>query len=258
MNLPRLISRTCLLLFACCLFACATAPPPTPAYAPTFHFTYPAEESPAQDVTVAIVRPIEVGSTAITTEQKAQIASGQARRIGDVHHAAFRAAMIAQFQELLSKKGLKQRGPFDDLNSMTFPDKKGSDLTLTTEMGITVRVPEREFVANSSSLEAVVGSVSLVAKTSGPCSVTGFISLVILEPLSGEKIWIKKVDVPATEVDCSGTHSDSDTQFLDNGVGRALEKVYPVVMGQAWKHLSGEELALFKKQSQELRQRKVY
>jgi hypothetical protein len=227
------------------LVGCASAPAPVASYTPQFSYQYPASAGTAADVTIAIVRARDAGGLTKSND------TGAAQ-----HALAFNEAMTAQFQELLNKRGFKQRGPFDDLNSMTFPDKKGSDLTLTSEVNISVALPKLDAEARQSM--PLLGSYFMVIKYTGPCTASGFVSFLLLEPLSGEKIWVKKVDVPPTQVDCSGEASENDYTIIKNGVGRVLEKVFPVIMQKAWDYLSTEEVVLLKNQSQELRTKKVY
>lgn len=224
---------------------CASAPPPIASYTPQFKYSYPAGEAPASDVTIAIVRPVD--STGITDAQKEVCAKSA---------IAFNTAMTAQLQELFNKKGFKQTGPFDDLAAMTFPEKKAADLTLTPQVGLAIAGPQ---VATTHQDDMFGTRPGTIYKTSGPCVVSGFVSFVMVEPLSGEKIWVKKVDVPPTEADCSGERSDgSINTIMANGGAHALEKVFTVVMKKAWDYLSPEEVTLLKKQSQELRAKKVY
>jgi hypothetical protein len=214
------------------------------AYNPQFRYSYPPGEAAASDVTIAIVRPRD--ATGLTQE----------KAVGRQHAIAFNAALAAQFQEMFNRKGFKQTGPFDDLNSMTFPDKKGADLGLTPEVSISVTVPSPA-VDMRQAVPGVTDAVA-VLKYAGPCTASGFVSFVLIEPLSGEKLWVKKVDVPPTAADCTGEQAENDFTLLGNGVGRALEQVFPAVMKKAWDYLSPEEVTLLKKQSQELRTKKVY
>jgi hypothetical protein len=223
---------------------CATAPPPMAAYNPQFRYAYPPGEAAASDVTIAIVCPRDASGL---TQEKA---------VGHQHAIAFNAALAAQFQEMFNKKGFKQTGPFDDLNSMTFPDKKGADLALTPEVSISVTVPN-PVVDMRSAVPGVTDAVAVI-KYVGPCTASGFVSFVLIEPLSGEKLWVKKVDVPPTAADCTGEQAENDFTLLGNGVGRVLEQVFPAVMKKAWDYLSPEEVMLLKKTSQELRAKKVY
>jgi hypothetical protein len=220
---------------------CATAPlPPVQDYTPHFTFTAPDGAANPLDMTIAIVRPLDKSGLTKVTNVESQDA------------IAFNEAMTVQFQEILNKKGIKQTGPFDDLNAMTFPDKKGADLALTPEFGVETSGPKEILTMDGT------GQLIRVA-WDGPCAATGYVSLVLLEPLSGEKLWVKKVDVPVTQVDCTGQVEAADrVRFLKGKVAQLLEKVYPVVMKKTWDYMSAEELTLLKKQSQELRVKKVY
>jgi hypothetical protein len=232
-----------LVLVPLLLQGCASAPPPVPTYTPRFGYSYPAGEAPASDVTIAIVKPVD--SAGLTSAENMSAKNG----------IAFNIAMTAQFQELFNKKGFKQTGPFDDLNSMTFPDKKGADLTLTPQVGITITAPTIDIQHQDDLFGTRPG---VIYKATGPCVASGFVSFVLLEPLSGEKIWVKKIDVPPTEADCSGERSDGMSAIIVNGAAHALERVFTVVMKKAWEYLSPEEVVMLKKQSQELRAKKVY
>ncbi len=225
---------------------CATAPPPMAAYTPQFRYAYPPGEAPASDVTIAIVRPRDVGGF---TQEKA---------VGHENASAFNAALAAQFQEMFNKKGFRQAGPFDDLNSMTFPDKKAADLSLTVQVGLSFAVPPTNTNFEQGFGNQLMGGGVAVLESKGACSGSGFISFVMLEPLSGEKIWIKKVDIPSTQVDCTGKGTPDNFTVIDNGVAVLLEKAFQLTMKKAWDYISPEEIMLLKKQSQELRAKKVY
>ena len=237
------------------MVGCASAPPPVPQYVPKFTYSYPAGEAQAHDVTIAIVRPIDASATSGSSSGQAPAGASPSRIKLDND---FRAGIVAQFQELLNRKGFKQTGPFDDLNSMTFPDKKGSDLTLTTQLGLSFAVPPGMVKMEQGFGDRLNGSGVTVIETNGPCSGSGFISFVMLEPLSGEKVWIKKVDFPNTTVDCTGKSALGNSTIIDNGLAQLLEKAFQLAMKKAWDYLSPEEVTLLKKQSQELRAKKVY
>lgn len=229
------------------LVACATAPAPVVEYSPRFSYAYPSGEPKASDVTIAIVLPTSADGFAN---------AGQMGTLYVQHARAFNTAMAAQFQELLAKKGFQQTGPFDDLNSMTFPDKKRSDLVLTAQVGITVAIPPEKMRHQDDLFGTRPG---VIYSSAGPCTVTGFVSYVLLEPMSGEKLWVKKLDVPATEVDCSGERGGPGLgTIIANGAAHALERTYGAVMQRAWDYISPEEIILLKRQSQELRAKKVY
>lgn len=233
---------------------CASAPPAVPAYAPRFSYAYPPGQAPATGITVAILKPVDVNASQSGAGKQL---SSQSKNMAKAE-SDFDAGIVAQLQELLNRKGLALSGPFDDLNSMTFGDKKGADLTLTAQIGLSFAVPPTSTNFEQGLGNQLVGGGVAVVESKGPCSGSGFISFLMLEPLSGEKIWIKKVDIPPTEVDCSGKGTPENFTAIDNGVARLLEKAFQLAMQRAWDYISPEEMALLKKQSQELRAKKVY
>jgi hypothetical protein len=243
-----------LALVASLAVGCASAPPPVAPYSPRFSYSYPPGESPASDVTIAVVRPIDVNASQANSGKTLAQSSKHMTKVEN----DFNAGIVAQLQELMNKKGFKQTGPFDDLNSMTFPDKKGADLTLTVQVGLSFAVPPTNSNFEQGFGNQLVGGGVAVLESKGACSGSGFISLVMLEPLSGEKIWVKKIDVPSTEVDCTGKGTPENFNVIDNGVSALLEKAFQLTMKRAWDYISPEEIAMLKKQSQELRAKKVY
>ena len=237
------------------ILGCATAPPPVPTYTPRFSFQYPPGEASASDITIAIVRPS--GANATSAIPAGQVLAAPSARRAQVD-AEFTNGIVAQLQELFSKKGFKQTGPFDDLNAMTFPDKRGSDLTLTTQLGIMLRIPSTSRVLEQGFGDKMMGSGVPLVQSVGNCAMSGYISFIMLEPLSGEKIWVKKVDLPPTEVECSGKGTGDNFNVVDNGVAQLFERAFQLAMRKAWDYLSPEEVMLLKRQSQELRAKKVY
>ena len=254
MHYRPLSAALALSLLSLAIQGCASAPPPVPLYAPSFSFAYPPGEAQASDITIAIVRPIDANAGQATSGKVLAVNSKNMLKTEE----AFNAGIVAQLQELMNRKGFKQTGPFDDLNSMTFPDKKAADLTLTTQVGLNFAVPPTSVKYEQGFGDQLVGSGVGVIESKGVCSSSGFISFVMLEPLSGEKIWIKKIDVPPTEVNCTGKGTRENFTVIDNGVAALLEKAFQLTMKKAWDYVSPEEITLLKKQSQELRAKKVY
>lgn len=214
-------------------------------YAPNFQYGYPKGEAPATDVTVALVRPT-------------YIAPGYTDKEGyrDHHHvAAFKASIATQLQEMLTTKGFRLTGPFDSTNDMTFPDKKAADLALTPQVTLTWTFPPGGW--RQGPPNQWTGQADRSYWMEGTCSGTGFVSYVLIEPMSGEKLWIKKVDIAPVEVDCNA-RGDKDDHVYQDGIGRILEAAYQAAMAKAWTYLSPEELTLLKAKAKELRDKKVY
>src|SRR6266516_2448027 len=104
---------------------CATPQPIPTAYEP--RFTYPTTPASKKiDVTVGIVAPQFVGDGL-----EYQKSNREDHTVRDMLRG-----MRSGFNELLLAKGFNASGPFDSLDSMTFPEKKGADFVLYPEFDI--------------------------------------------------------------------------------------------------------------------------
>src|ERR1039457_4843581 len=99
-------------------------------------------------------------------------------------------ALPSALTGLITAKGMTYRGPFEQLDTMTFPDKKGSDLALYPEIELEAlwevsnsRAENRGFINGST---VTVCDVKLSSK--------GRVSFVVIEPLSKETLWRKTVN----------------------------------------------------------------
>jgi neuraminyllactose-binding hemagglutinin len=173
----------------------------------------------------------------------------------------FCQSLSTDFQEALAARGFTVRGPFDRYDEMTFPDKKNSDLVLQPDLDVSV-----------SSTPRVVPL--LVAKQlEADLIVRGRVTLSARESLTGERMWYKSIELDPVSLKCEGKTYPADAQvpssegtpaaMLANQecaqmVGPVMEKYYAKVMDATWKYLEPEEMAMVKKQAEEIRTRKVY
>ncbi|MBI3185570.1 MAG: hypothetical protein HYZ28_25810 [Myxococcales bacterium] len=167
--------------------------------------------------------------------------------------AEFRDGFKQNLYEMMVAKGMNTRGPFAELGEMTYPEKKGSDLAI---------VPDLNFKIAFERLGGSAGwsSVKYVFKV----TVLGDLVLSAVEPLSGEKMWFKKIDLPSrsrttTIETAGGTEGLPAIQnALNNECGALLRSFFDSAMPAVSKYLSAEEMAQLKRQSQELRTKKVF
>ncbi len=226
------------------LGGCATTKPAQPVYQPTFQFTPPATAAPGSaGVAFAVINARFSKEEAWTKEQP---------------FVTFSRNLSADFQEILNARGYTVRGPFGSAEEMTFPDKKGSDLALQPTLELTVASVSRGVQEKVNILTAN----SYIATFD--VTVDGRVTLAVTEPLSGERMWFKSVVVPATTVQYAvpvanqtpaGVAIDLST---NPDLGRALDQAYANIMDAAWKYLDPGEMALVKKQGDEIRAKKVY
>jgi hypothetical protein len=252
----------------------AAAPPPAPPpYQPNFSYKAPAADKKL-DVTIGVVNP-----------QFASSASSPDRRgyLGDTVVKGMLSAMSATFNEVLIAKGFNTKGPFTSLNDMTFPDKKGSDLLLYPEFDydVTVKVTGEPHAAAGAAAPGDKGSMfggllkTNDAKPAGAAPVpqvcdlslvtTGNVLFIAQEPLSGESFMKKRLDLSSSaqtfkDQECSLVSKPSDQwpQDLKDAWGKAHEAVYQNSMKAFDNYVNGEEFQVFKKQAQEVRDKKSY
>jgi hypothetical protein len=167
--------------------------------------------------------------------------------------------MQTDLEKLLIAKGFTVTGPYPTIDVMTYPEKKGANLTLT---------PIVDISAEARITKRARGFAG--GREDGVVTIGGSVSLSMLEPLSGEKMWLKRVEVePVQEAfvityadlfnnkfEVTGRKTLSDTS--EQAVTLALNKIYPLVMQQAWTYFNPEEVMHIKKQADEVRARKVY
>jgi hypothetical protein len=241
------------------LGSCATTPPPPTVapYNPNFH--YSAESGGGKlDVTIGVVAPQFSGGSQLGAQQ----------RKSDPLFKALQSSMSATFNELLIAKGFTTKGPFVSLSDMTFPEKKGSDLLLYPEFDFQINLHESnahlaEQSAGDQFIATLAGNHQRVPECDITLSVTGNVLFVAQEPLSGERMWVKRLDVSSEgqtfhNVQGSLCAKQPPTQDIKNAWNKAHEIVYQTSMKALDSYVNGEEFQLLKKQSLELRAKKAY
>jgi hypothetical protein len=123
-------------------------------------------------------------------------------------------------------------------------------------------------------------SVGMVMEKWFVMHVTGWVSFVMQEPLSGEKMWIKRLDLDNVDIKgvdiygaapimvgdgCGGQtlsgYSNTGVLLFDgktDALASALKQMYPTVIGQFQKYLDADEMVALKAKVEEIRKAKVY
>jgi len=184
---------------------------------------------------------------------------------------SFSGFLGSSLDEVIVAKGMTAKGPYDSLDMITYPDKKGSDLTLTGKLfispGESELIDTERVSINSSSGRNVLCDLMTFEAT-----VEVWITLEMREPLSGEKMWVKKIDL--------GTHTAEyqkafaftyrkggktmvrrakpkfDTR--EDIIARLFDTLYPNIMETAWNYLNTDEMLMLKKTGGEIRKAKRY
>lgn len=176
----------------------------------------------------------------------------------------FRQSLAKETESILIAKGFNLLGPFADLDDMTFPQRKQSDLILRPVMAFSFESPKSQPRFATTWLGKMLGFPEATDQRMetpvwrGPCTISGFINFAVLEPISSQKMWVKKMEIGPLQEDCSADSLNDFKVKSSSAVGKLLEKVYPLAIEKADLYFNGEEMGLVKKQSLELREKKVY
>lgn len=267
-GLLRFCSVVLLVFFSFIIISCSRSsrPPEEPPRPPKFSFEPPSYETKKLNIVLGIVAPsydtkvLEL-PVAVRVEDKVRI-----KNVIDL----FSRSMASDFERMVIARGFHSKGPFKSLDYMTYPDKMGSDLTLTPKIFITTTDGTSRAGGGMFLLASRDSGFLLASHDSCILTVSGFIEMIILEPLSGEKMWIKRIDFEPVSVNCKFSYDykgdkKKGTQWIDikvdtrpEALQAALERIYPIAMDTAWRYLHPDEVKRLKQESQEIRERKRY
>lgn len=172
--------------------------------------------------------------------------------------------MALDFQEIVSARGFSVRGPFGSYDEITFPDKKGSDLVLQPTLEIRLDVRNISYVKRSPVLVGLRLRDRWSMK--GEAVIGGRVTLSLMESLSRERMWFKSIELPQQVIPWEGQKqyyeaqqgADLSDPAISRPLGETMKDFYAKVMQASWKYLDPEEMKLVKKQSEEIRKKKVY
>lgn len=224
--------------------------PPQVTILPIFSFESPNIETKKNNIVLGIIKPIHDTGFLTIPVMDSENRTNIKNTIG-----YFTKSMATDFEKIIIARGYRAKGPFDSLSDMAYPDKKGSDLLLSSEIFLST--------SYSTTGKADFSGFFGPAKD-GILTVSGFMKLMIFEPLSGEKMWIKKINFEPVSIGYKFSYYDVGKEQkikIDTRPEKlkiALEKIYPKIMNVAWKYLHPEEILYLKKESQEIRKRKQY
>jgi hypothetical protein len=254
-------------------------PVPTSPWAEGFAFKYATPPSAGTQfpVTIAVVNPFY-------KEEESAFLAPLYTKVGK----GLSASMGSDFEKLLVAKGMTATGPFPALDEITYSEKKGAALVFAPRVFITTKVEYGQAVSmvRDGQTRLPDGRVLAVrAEKPFAMTVTGWISFIMQEPLSGEKMWIKKLDldpvvVKGVEAYDTVEETRTDTDFFGgtttvptgnyqqgkevlydgkpDALASALSQIYPVIMDKFWRLVEPEEMVVLKDKGEEIRKLKVY
>ena len=259
-------------------------PPPEPVAAPlpnlptshwgdnySYNYDLPnAATAPAVNITVIVVNPL-------AKEEDSAFTDPLYERVGK----GFSESMGVDLDKIIIAKGMTALGPYDTLDDVTYPDKKNADLTLAPRVFLVVNTTFSDYVT-ASYQEGFCVERTFTMK------IGGWVSFEMREPLSGEKMWVKKLDLDDQTVTGKEIYQavpkyqqvwqdaglftpggyvnqvvsyDPGKLIYDGkteAVADTLKTIYPTIMQKAWTYLDTDEMQGLKTETKEIRDRKVY
>lgn len=225
-----------------------------------FYNYEPQQKAPAASVhaNVIVVNPFyKEAESAFVDTAYAKVGKG------------FSKSMGVDLDKIILAKGMTAIGPYAALDDVTYPDKKGADLTLAPRLFLT------SDTKMSESYHRAYNGVGHLEK-SFTMKLGGWVAYEMREPLSGQKMWVKKLELEDREVkgveiyEAIAVRTDQYGAVLQWGEGKlvysgraealadALKAYYPVIMEKAWIYLNAEEILDLKGKTREIRERKVF
>lgn len=176
---------------------------------------------------------------------------------------SFSNSMVADMEELLTARGYNIRGPFATRDEMVYADKQACDLAIIIDIEPTLQ--------NTSGNGAWKRRGVCEDKTQGYAfdgvlTLFGKINLTAVEPISGEKIWAKSVEIPISETPqiksiqsiCGGEnliYLIYRNPSLSNPVTELLQTAYGDILDKIWNHLDPNEFARDMQRIKELKKK---
>lgn len=224
---------------------------PTPAERYGFAYSVPQRKPPGSvKLTIAVVNPEYI-------EKLSPQYSTLAR--------SFSNALGASLDEIIVAKGMTAKGPYENLEIISYPDKQATDLTLSPRVSINFmrakEVSAQNVVYVKSKGQNILGDI-----VTYEMDVEGWISLEMREPLSGEKMWIKKLDLGMFKVNYEVAYRRGDGRRTnqdifdtrEDAVALSLGKMYPKILQTTWDYLNTDEMTVLNKKAEEIRKLKRY
>lgn len=248
--------------------------PPTSPWGDNFTFSWdpPAGDAKPLGLTIAVVAPDFPADCGLSDDLKKtykKVLKGYAH------------SMALDLDRVLVAKGVRVTGPFDTFSDMTYAEKQSADLALTPTVCIRSEPPKYDPARPIGS-----GGVTDYIEKPFNLEVEVVVSFVLKEPLSEQKLWVKKLNLdeaterwveaykavprmtstqvgdgffqPVTNVDVPTGIYDTGEILYDgkqDAMANIIKKAYPTVMGKAWTYLDTDEMASMKPTVEEIRKK---
>lgn len=235
-----------ILALAALTFWASSSPKMVAKSTPVYTWTPPTEEKVPNKFTIAIVNPFYADNTMAQYDP----------------FLTFSRSLAADIEEALTARGYSIRGPFKSRDEMVYNDKETSDLAITFEIAPEFRMVQGQFTTDAIT-RCPDGSRPIYL-SKGIISIAGKINLTAMEPLSGEKLWVKSVEIPLSQTEEISSErgwcvARSVVPFIIydgvifNSVVALMEDGYGNIIDKIWNHIHPSEFERLRTTIQDLK-----
>ncbi|MCB0410277.1 MAG: hypothetical protein KDD29_08660 [Flavobacteriales bacterium] len=214
----------------------------TPKLKPlTFHFTPPSTSSETNDITFGLISPIFVDSFEESKHDP---------------YKTYAKNMESDFIAMLTARGYKIKGPFENTEQMVYSDKKDIDLLIQPVIDI-------QFTGNvlkqGTTHDYSTGRDYPTFYYDGDLSMNGTMNLSFSEPFTNTKILVQslKTDPVTFKMKSFNSYDAENIPLTDplvwNSLSDNLTNVYGKTLQTVWSHLEPVELLQKKSESIEIK-----
>lgn len=232
----KILSVAALTAYFIFLLGSAMAPP-APPVTEYFIFNPPSSTAPTKSkIAIAIMMPTTTGSFFVSETPMVSDATLSINRMA--------VAMQSDIEKIIIARGYTTAGTFSSIDEMTYSQKERASFIL------------RPII----NLDLIVQG--------GQGTMSGNVSLELMEPMSKEKLWIKRLNleqiVGPISYELANVRTPPDMRLRlvqmisSNSVRLLLNDFYTPAMGKIWDHFDPREINNLKSDSDKLKGKTQY
>ncbi len=213
----------------------------TPLIIPDFDFSPPSSVEPGSTgLKIALFEPIYSGNFAYSNKSPFK---------------QFRTSMGKDFEEILTARGYILKGPYEAYDLMTYSDKTECELGLFADIDMNIDKTSGGWQYTPPGIYGTGNS----SRYEGTLTISGKITLYISETFTTQKLIVKSLPIPQTDIvvkaekvypgfQSEDTPIPLDEPGVHNPIANALKEFYQSTMKRSWDLLPKEDLIHVKDQ----------
>lgn len=215
----------------------------TPMVIPVYDFSPPSSVEPGSSkLNIALFDPIYPGNFSYSNKSPFK---------------QFRSSMGKDFEEILTSRGYVVKGPYESYDLMTYSDKTECELALFADIEMNIDKTSGGW----KYVQPGIYGTGNFSRFDGTLTISGKITLYISETFTKQKLIVKSLPIPQTDIIVHGEKKPGlqqgdvtlDDPGVHNPIATALQEFYQSTMKRTWDLLPKEDLLRVKNQVPQIR-----